>query len=159
MPTLAVIWRAAGLLFATGVESIVEVLPPLKSRPTPGAPPWVRGLFSHRDQLIPLVDATRLLGETPREDRMVNRVLVVRRSLVTGSTDWPVGLWVESVLELERIDFDSAGNHPGLETEAGRFLGPVAQTRWGQVQRVDAEEIFTSEEAAVLSERLAESAA
>ena len=159
MPTLAVIWRAAGLLFATGVESIVEVLPPLKSRPAPGAPPWVRGLFCHRDQLIPLVDVTRLLGGTPSGDRMVNRVLVVRRSLGSESNDWPVGLWVEGVLELERIDFESAGNHPGFETDAGRFLGPVAQTRWGQVQRVDAQDIFTPEEAAVLSERLAESAA
>lgn len=159
MPTLAVIWRAAGLLFATGVESIVEVLPPLKCRPAPGAPPWVRGLFCHRDQLIPLVDVTRLLGKAPADVRMANRVLVVRRALGAGSADWPVGLWVESVLELERIDFEGAGNHPGFETDAGRFLGPIAQTRWGQVQRVDAGDIFTPEEAAALSERLSESAA
>ena len=39
MPTLAVIWRAADLLFATGVDAVVEVLPPLASTPAPTTPP------------------------------------------------------------------------------------------------------------------------
>ena len=69
------------------------------------------------------------------------------------------GLWVQSVIELERLDFDQAGGHPGFATDAGRFLGPVVQTRFGQVQLVRPESLFTPEQAAVLSDRLREAAA
>ena len=82
---------------------------------------------------------------------MVNRVLVLRIG-----TEWPVGMWVDAVLELERIDFAAPGGHPGFATEAARFLGPVAQTRWGQVQLVDARALFSEEHATVLTGRIAE---
>jgi chemotaxis-related protein WspB len=167
MSTLAVIWRTAGLLLATSADSILEVLPPLYCSPTAAVPDWVRGLFTYRGRLIPLVDSARLLGASTAPDRMVNRVLVVRVSSHHGDStiDWPVGLWVENVLELERIDFtgastgagDVANRHPGFATDAGRFLGPVAQTEWGQVQLVNPAEIFSDEQVRVLTERLTES--
>ncbi len=159
MPTLAVIWRSAGLLFATGVDCIVEVLPPLAWSPTPAVPAWVRGLFSHRGQLIPLVDACTLLGASRPADSMANRVLVVRCSLAPDSRFCTAGLWVQSVVELDRLDFGAAGSHPGFATEAGRFLGSVIDTRFGQVQLVRPENLFTPDQAAVLAERLSEAAA
>ncbi len=161
MGTLAVIWRSAGLLMAIEARSVVEVLPPVSSRAAPGAPAWVRGLFAYRGELIPLVDAAGLLGGSPPPDRMANRVLIVRVGTGRGGPGiaWPAGLWVESVLEIDRVDFTAAGGHPGLATEGGRFLGAVAQTRWGQVQLVEPQELFTSEQARVLTERLAGAAA
>lgn len=159
MPSLAVIWRAAGLLFATSVESVVEVLPPLAWSPTPAVPHWIRGLFSHRGRFIPLVDVAGLLGTPPTPDRMSNRVLVVRCAPNSNSIPWTTGLWVDCVVELENIDFDAAGSHPGFATDAGRFLGPVVQTRWGPVQHVNPEQLFTPEQSAVLAERLKEAAA
>lgn len=159
MHQLAVIWRSAGLLMAIDARATVEVLPPVSCRPAPGAPRWVRGLFSYRGTLIPLVDTTRLLGATPGPDRMANRVIVVRVAPGTVPIEWPVGLWVESVPEIDRIDFEAAGGHPGLATDTGRFLGPVAQTRWGPVQLLKPEEIFTPEQARVMAERLTEAAA
>ena len=159
MRSLAIIWRAAGLLMATGAGSVVEVLPPVAYRRAPAVPEWVRGLFAWRGRLIPLVDAARLLGAEPAPDRMFNRVLVLRVGAGVAPVDWPVGLWVESVLELERIDFDAEGAHPGFASDAGRFLGPVAPTRFGQVQLVKPAELFTPEQAGVISQRLAEAAA
>jgi chemotaxis-related protein WspB len=156
---LGVIWRSAGLLMAIDSASIVEVLPPVSCRPAPGTPGWVRGLFVYRGALIPLVDAARLLGAAPGPDRMANRVIVIRVAAGGAPTEWPVGLWVESVLEIERIDFEAAGGHPGFATDTGRFLGPVAQTRWGQVQRLSPEQLLTPEQAAILTERLSETAA
>lgn len=156
MPALSIIWRTVGLLLATSVDSVLEVLPPVSCRPMPAVPDWVRGLFVYRSNLIPLVDAARLLDTPHADDRMSNRVLVIRVCGDHAVHDWPVGLWVEHVLGLDRIDFDTAGTHPGLSTEKGRFLGPVAQTPWGQVQLIRPDEMFTSEQAAVLTQRLAE---
>jgi len=159
MPTLAVIWRAADLLFATGVDVVVEVLPPLASTPAPTTPPWVRGLFSHRGRLIPLVDVSGLLGAAAVADRKSNRVLVVRCALNPESLPSTTGLWVQSVVDLERVDFSAAGSHPGFDTESGRFLGPVVETRWGQVQLVNPEQLFSPQQASILAERLKEAAA
>jgi chemotaxis-related protein WspB len=153
---LAVIWRSAGLLMAIDSRSVVEVLPPVSCRPALGAPCWVRGLFSYRGALIPMVDAATLLGTERESDRMSNRVLVVRASADASPAGLLVGLWVESVLEIDRIDFGAAGGHPGFATHAGRFLGSVTQTRWGQVQQIRPQELFTAEQAIILSERNAE---
>jgi chemotaxis-related protein WspB len=156
--TLAVIWRSAGLVLAIDAASVIEVVPPLAWRPAPGLPDFVRGLFMYRGQLTPLVDASRLLESEPAPDRMMNRVLVLR---MPGHGDTPpcqVGLWVECVLDLERIDFHAPDHHPGFATEGCRFLGPVTQTRWGLVQLVEPRELFTAEQVAVLTQRLAEEA-
>jgi chemotaxis-related protein WspB len=155
---LSVIWRVGDLLLATGVESVVEVLPPLASWHAPTVPTWIRGLFSYRGRLIPLVDVARLLDLPTSPDRMLNRVLVVR----CGSPDavlWSAGLWIDALIDIDRIDFSSSAAHPGFAVESGRFLGSVVQTRFGHVQQVRTEGLFTPEQAAVLAERLKEAAA
>jgi chemotaxis-related protein WspB len=134
---------------AIDARSIVEVLPPVSCLPALGAPGWVRGLFCYRGALTPLVDAATLLGAAREPDRMSNRILVIRG----GAEGSLVGLWVESVLEIDSIDFEAADGHPGFATPTGRFLGSVVQTRWGQVQQIKPQEMFTAEQAIVLQER------
>lgn len=155
MRTLAVIWRSEDRLMAIASRSILEVLPPVSCRPALGAPAWVRGLFAYRGELIPLVDAAALLGTAKAPDRMANRVIVVRAGADDAPTGSLVGLWVESVLDVDYIDFDAPGGHPGFAAPDARVLGPVAQTRWGQVQQVLPEGMLSAEQAIVLSARAA----
>ncbi|MCC6428449.1 MAG: chemotaxis protein CheW [Phycisphaerales bacterium] len=162
MPVLSVIWRSAGSLLAMHARDVVEVLPPLASRPAPAVPDWVRGLFVFRGRLIPLVDCATLLGASSPPDRMMNRVLVAR--VVAGDErlwpvgNWPVGIWVESVLDIGSIDFDAADAHPGLASPTGKFLGPVAQTRWGLVQLVRPSHLFAPDQIDTLIQRLEQAA-
>jgi chemotaxis-related protein WspB len=172
MATLAIIWRAAGQLLAMDAGSVIEVLPPVACRTVPGLPEWIRGVFVHRGNLIPLVDAERLLSglasevarsplpECPvRADLMSNRVLAIRVPAAGDVPEWRLGLWVESVLELDRIEFTGTGTHPGFTTESARFLGPIAPTTFGLVQLVKAHELFTPEQASTLTRQIAEAAA
>lgn len=162
MRKLGVIWSAAGLLMAIDSQEIVEVLPPVTCRPAPGIANWLRGLFVYRGSLIPLVDAGVLLGASRAPERMANRVIVTRVSNALSSTSaspWPVAIWVDSVLEIDRVDFDASGGHPGFGGDGARFLGPIAQTRWGTVQLIRSDELFNAEQVRVLSERIAEAAA
>ncbi|MBX3381425.1 MAG: chemotaxis protein CheW [Phycisphaeraceae bacterium] len=160
MSSLAIIWRAGGLLFSTAVGAVVEVLPPVSVNVAPAVPDWVRGLFVYRGALIPLVDVARLLGRESGADKMSNRVLVVRSTLEGAARETGlVGIWVESVLELDRPEFGAAGAHPGFSNEASRFLGPVAQTRFGTVQDVRPADLFTPEQAELLWARVKAGAA
>jgi chemotaxis-related protein WspB len=158
MSSLAVIWRSAGTTLAVHARDIVEVLPPLACRAVPGVPGWVRGLFVFRGKLIPLIDCSLLLGLTESPQRMMNRVLVVRIG-AAGGPEWPIGLWVESILDVGSIEFTAAESHPGFAAENGRFLGPVAPTRWGLVQLIHPSHLFTPDQLRVLTERLQEAAA
>lgn len=158
MRSLALIWRSHDRLMAIASRSILEVLPPVSCRPALGAPGWVRGLFEYRGALIPLVDAGSLLGTGRGPDRMANRVVVIRAGIDGSPAGSLVGLWVESVLDVDYIDFEAAGGHPGFAAPGGRILGPVTQTRWGQVQQVFPEDMFSAEQAIVLSDRTAEAA-
>lgn len=155
MLKLGIISRSAGMLLAIDACSIVEVLPPVSCRPAPGVPEWIRGLFVHRGNLIPLVDTSLLLHTPPPPDKMSNRVIVVRLSN-TNATTGTVGLWVDQVLGVDRIDFAAAGAHPGLATASTRFLGSVVQTDLGQVQWLNPAELFTEEQLGVLTGRVAE---
>ena len=159
MATLAVIWRSAGLVLAIDAASVVEVVPPLAWRATPGVPGFVRGLVTYRGRLIPLVDGARLLDAAPAPDRMMNRVLIVRVPARGATPEWLVGLWVECVLDVERIDFQAPDHHPGFAADACRFLGPVTRRDGGLVQLVEPGELFTPEQVALLTQRLAEEAA
>ncbi len=159
MPLLAVIWRAGGLLFATGVSSVVEVLPPLSCPALPAAPAWMRGLFRYRGGLIPLIDVHELMGLPRPADRMANRILVVRCADALGESDFRVGLWVDTILELERLDSTAPDSHPGLSNDSTPFLGAVVQTRFGQVQFVNPESLLTAEQTELLAGRMKEAAA
>ncbi|MBX3389286.1 MAG: chemotaxis protein CheW [Phycisphaeraceae bacterium] len=157
MSSLAVIWRAGGLVFSTAVADVVEVLAPVQAEPCSAVPGWVRGLFVYRGTLIPLVDVAGLLGRNPQEDRMSNRVIVVR--VGEHAALERAGLWVENVLELDRPAFEAPGSHPGFWVEQSRFLGKVAQTRYGAVQEVRPRELFTPEQAELLWSRVKAGAA
>lgn len=159
MGKLGLIWRVGGYLMAINTESVIEVLPPVSCRPMSGTPDWIRGLFVYRGTLIPLVEMSRLLGQQVSPDRLSNRVLVVKMQSPGIAIEWPLGIWVESVMEVERLDSDSKGGHPGLATDQSRFLGPVIPTRWGQVQFVNPSEFFTPEQARIMTQRLSEEAA
>lgn len=154
MSSLAVIWRAGGLLFSTGVENVAEVLPSVRASELPAAPDWVRGLFVYRGELIPLVDGARLLGRAREPERMINRVLVMRTRDAECGGENLVGVWVQSVLDLDRPAFEAKGTHAGLANESTRFLGRVAQTRFGQVQEVLPAELFGAEQAELLWARV-----
>ncbi|MFO0872692.1 MAG: chemotaxis protein CheW [Phycisphaerales bacterium] len=164
-PTLALVWRVGRLLCASEAATIEEVLSPVPCWAAPLVPPWVRGLFSYRGELAAMVDVAALLGIEATEDRMSNRVLVMRldpHGSTTGAAERGarlLGLWVHSVLDLASVDFRSAAAHPGFANDQARFLGPIGQTPWGLAQLVTPRELFTEEQWAVVSARLREGGA
>lgn len=107
--------------WALRVDAIVEVLPLIEARPVDGGPRGTLGVFDFHGSLTPLVDFALAAGGEPAARTMGSRVVVA--SLPSGI----VGLLVERVLGLERIDFDAPGGHSGAfgpsEDDGVRGLG------------------------------------
>lgn len=173
MELLAVIWLAglredaAGVLLALDGQSVLEILPPLPVRPLPGTSPWVRGLTTHRGVSIPVVDASRLLGFAPQAPLACNRVIVA--AFPEPHHGHRIGLWVDAVLDVRRVDFAAPEAHPGLEPageegvgEGGarpKLLGPLGPTPWGLAQLLRVRELFDERGWHELVGRLVEAAA
>lgn len=156
MSTLAVIWGSAGCLFATSCSVIVETLPATAHLTLAAMPEPALGLLDYRGALIPVVDVARLLGRPSAPARICNRTLVVRSSIMSEAPASLIGLRVERIIDLDRLDFEGPRSHPGFELDHARFLGPVVQTRWGPVQAVRADELFTPEQARLILARMKE---
>lgn len=61
----AVVFRVGTLLCAVPARLVREILPPLPATRIPGAPPAVGGLVNVRGSLLTVLDAHRLLEQTP----------------------------------------------------------------------------------------------
>jgi len=129
-----VVWTSKGQCYATPSSAIVEVIPVVQARPIPGCEPCLTGLFDYRGALLPLFDSSRVLGHEDSSIRMSSRILVILADDPTGPEPKCVGLLVEHVLSVERLDFrEDSSEPPGCSSRID-FLGPVALTENGTVQ-------------------------
>lgn len=55
-------FRVDGRALAMDLRKVREVCPLVRLKSAPGAPPWLAGLLDLHGQLLPVVDASRLLG-------------------------------------------------------------------------------------------------
>ena len=56
--------------YAIESRHVIEVLPLVAARPSPRMPDFVRGVFTHRGRLVPLVDLGLLLTDRPLRERL-----------------------------------------------------------------------------------------
>jgi len=100
------------LTFTIGAEDyaiesrrVVEVVPCVAARPIPRTPDFIRGVFTHRGRLIPLVDLGWLLIDKPLREALSTRVIVVEFSvgpcsIGTGDQRIRLGVAAENVVSL-----------------------------------------------------------
>lgn len=132
---LFIVFRLRNDRYALAADDIVEVLPALNLKALPGTPLSVAGLCNYRGRPVPVIDLGALaLGErTPW--CWGTRLLVVRYPH-RSSVDHLIGLVVEDatqVVDLEASQFTD----PGVRNDGAPYLGPVAHSPDGLVQRVE----------------------
>ena len=136
------------LVFNVGAEDyaiesrrVIEVLPLVTARPIPRMPAFVRGVFTHRGRLVPLVDLGWLLADRPLRETLSTRVIVVECS--TGSTDQrlPLGVAAENVLSLSSSD-ESVASLPTIRSPAAPCLGRLLRIGSRTIQVLDVEHLL-----------------
>jgi len=145
------------LTFTIGAEDyaiesrrVVEVVPFVAARTIPRTPDFIRGIFTHRGRLIPLVDLGWLLIDKPLRETLSTRVIVVEFSLAphsigTGDQRIRLGVAAENVVSLcSSAEVETSlpalptPEAPALAPDLGRLLRIGGRT----VQVLDVERLL-----------------
>lgn len=106
--------------FAVPVAPVVEIIEAQQIAPLPRAPQHLLGLIDRRGLSVPVVDLRLLLGQPPREDALETRIIVLQIRH-EGQRDRHVGLRVDRVLDVARLD--DGGDQP---------LSEAAMLQWNE---------------------------
>jgi len=124
--------------YAIESRRVIEVLPLVAARPIPHMPDFLRGVFTHRGRLIPLVDLGWLLINQPLRETLSTRVIVVE--FASGPEDRRIRLGVaaENVVSLCSSS-DAETSLPTLQTARAPYLGRLLRIGGRTVQVLDVE--------------------
>lgn len=124
-----------------GLDSrrVIEVVPKVALKPVPHTPQYVAGLFNYRGRIVPVVDLSALIADTPCGALLSTRIILV---------DYPgvdrrhiLGLLAERVTETLKCREEDF-NPPGIATSEGPYLGDLLVDDEGMIQRIRVEEIL-----------------
>lgn len=122
--------------YALPATDVVEVLPRLPLKPIAQAPVWVAGVFSHRGQLVPVIDISAMtFGQTAVARTSTRLVLVRYRGRL-------LGLILEQATDTLRCNPNEFQPY-GLDNRDVPYLGPVRKDERGLVQWIAVNELLT----------------
>jgi len=151
-------FSVAGQAYAIESRRVVEVLPLVPARPIPRAPDYVRGIFTYRGRLVPLIDLGRRLADSPLQERLSTRVIVVAyRAADEDRGGGQLGLVAENVISIVSADQADA-TLPPLGLEAAPFLGRLLRIGGRTLQVIEVDRILPPNLAAGLFPPPAEAA-
>lgn len=117
-----VVFRLAGEIYALDIEIVREIIRLQDVVAIPEAPDHIAGVISLRDRVIPIVELRRRFGLPRGEEDQSARIVIID---LDGS---PVGIKVDAVLEVLRLDGDQIGPVPAMAANSGNaaFLRGIA---------------------------------
>ena len=136
------------LVFTVGAEDyaiesrrVIEVLPLVTARPIPRMPEFVRGIFTHRGGLVPLVDLGRLLTDKPLRETLSTRLIVVEFSSGPDDQRIRLGVAAENVLSLCSSD-ETEASLPTIRSPGAPALGRLLRIHGRTIQVLDVEHLL-----------------
>jgi chemotaxis-related protein WspB len=130
-------FTVAGQAYAIESREVIEVLPLVPARPIPRTPDYVRGIFTYRGGLVPLVDLGLRLADRAPAERLSTRVIVVEFALPRDPARRArLGLVAEDVIAIRSAE-DAAAAVPALGIEEAPYLGRILRLGERTVQLLD----------------------
>jgi chemotaxis-related protein WspB len=140
--------------YALDAASIVEVLPVVRIKTMPHAPPGVIGVFNHHGAPVPAIDLSELTLGRRAASLFSTRLIVVSYRDRQGGLR-RLGLIAEratDTMRREAADFVASG----IVNGRAPYLGPVATDSRGVLQRIDVETLLPATVQEVLFAQLAD---
>ena len=129
--------------YALPATDVVEVLPLLPLKPIAHAPAWVAGVFTHRGQVVPVIDISAMtFGQAAVARTSTRLVLVNYRGQL-------LGLLLEQASDTLRCD--PAEFQPyGVDNRDAPYLGPVRKDEAGLLQWLSVDDLLSPAVSALL---------
>lgn len=127
--------------YAIESRRVIEVLPLVAARPIPRMPAFLRGVFTLRGRLIPLVDLGRLLIDQPLRETLSTRVIVVECSSGPEDQRIRLGIAAENVVSL-CFSTEAEPSLPTLPSPNAPSLGRLLRIGGRTVQVLDVERLL-----------------
>ena len=142
--------------YGLDIESITEVIRPLKITPLPKMPAFIEGVINLRGVIIPIVDLRKRFELAAiRDDPRKKRMIITRGAVAggAGNSRGLLGLVVDSVDEVIYVpkkDIDAA---PAAATDRNAdFISGVGKVRDRLIILLDIRKILSQQERAALAE-------
>jgi len=129
--------------YALAATDVVEVLARLPLKPIAHAPAWVAGVFSHRGQMVPVIDISAMTFGHEAVARTSTRLVLVN---FRGKL---LGLMLEqanATLRCDPADFQPYG----LDNREAPYLGPVREDAQGLLQWIHVDDLLSPAVCALL---------
>ncbi|MEN1831860.1 chemotaxis protein CheW [Pseudomonas lijiangensis] len=137
------------LLFSIGEEryaleaiEISEILPRVKLKAIAHVPHWVAGIFSHRGEIVPVIDISALSSGQAAAARTSTRMVLVHYRHDAAHPAQLLGLILEQATETLRCPASEFKEY-GLENRLAPYLGPVREDEQGLLQWIHVQELLT----------------
>lgn len=142
-------FTVGGETYAVESRRVVEVLPLVPARPIPQTAAAVRGVFTYRGTLVPLLDLAMLLGVRPPAERLSTRVIVVEERSAEGGRR-QLGLVAEDVTSICSAE-DAAASLPPLDTAQAPYLGRILRIDGRMIQLLEIDRLLPDDVSSRLS--------
>lgn len=146
---LFLLFSCGGTRYGLEAGEVAEVLALRRLRPIAQAPAWVAGIFSHRGNLVPVLDLGALMASQPAALRTSTRIVLVHYRCGGAAVAQLLGLIVEQASETLRCAPGEFRDY-GLDNQGAPYLGPVYQGPQGLVQWVRVQDLLSAEAQALL---------
>jgi purine-binding chemotaxis protein CheW len=151
-----VTFRVGAEDYGLDIESITEVIRPLKITPLPKMPIFVEGVINLRGVIIPVVDLRKRFElAAVRDDTRKKRMIITQGAFGSGSgkSRGLLGLVVDSVEEVIFVPKRDIEAAPAAATSASAdFISGVGKVRDRLIIILDIRKILSQQERAELAE-------
>lgn len=122
--------------YAIDAGDVVEVLPLVRIKELPGAPPGCAGIMTYRGNPIPVIDLGLIALGTPTPPRMMTRIVIAAYESSDAEADSILlGLLVPEVIQASYLD-PNRFQIASVANDGAPALGPVMTTADGVLQLV-----------------------
>lgn len=133
-------FTVAGQTYAIESRRVIEVLPLVPARPIPHMPEFIRGIFTYRGRLVPLVDLAVRLAVGRLQERLSTRVIVVEYAAPARESQ-QLGLVAENVISVCSAE-EADASLPSLEFGDAPFLGRILRIGGRTIQLLEVEKLL-----------------
>lgn len=133
-------FEAAGQSYGFEIADVVEIVPAVPLRVIPGSPAEVVGVLRYRENMVPVLDVTRLLTGRAAEGRFSTRTAIVRYQSLRGQSHL-LGLLVENASQTITEDLGDL-KPSGISSPAAPYLGELATYLGSTLQIIHVQQLI-----------------